>query len=163
MVDNKQDGGNKGSRKINWPMLLIGLIIGGAGALLLTMLVGMPLALGHRNNLPLEKLYGDLAVNLAVGTQAGSAQNPLTGNPRAVDSGRLAYVGSCSVCHGSAGDGKGVFGQSIYPPATDLRAHDTQEKSDAQLFWIIKNGLSFAGMPGFGNQYNDQSIWSLVA
>ncbi|MGB8645157.1 MAG: c-type cytochrome [Anaerolineae bacterium] len=150
-------------RKTNWLLLLVGLLIGGAGALLLTVFVGMPLALGHRNDLPLEKLYGDIAVGLAVKTQAGSAQNPLAANPRANESGRLAYTGSCSMCHGANGDGKGIFGQAIYPPATDLRASDTQGKSDAELFWIIKNGLSFAGMPGFGNQYSDQMIWSLVS
>ncbi len=131
--------------------------------MLLVLFVGMPLALGHRSDLPLEKLYGDLAVGIAVKTQAGSAQNPVAQNPRAMEAGRIAYTGSCSVCHGANGDGKGAFGQAIYPPATDLRAHDTQEKSDAELFWIVKNGLSFAGMPGFGQQYNDQAIWSLVA
>ena len=38
-----------------------------------------------------------------------------------------------------------------------------QEKSDAQLFWILKNGLSFAGMPAFGQQYDDQTLWALVS
>ncbi len=142
----------------SWPVLLLGLIIGGVGTILLVVLAGMPLALGHRNNLPLEQLYGNMAVSLAVKLQAGSAQNPLAENVRAQAAGRLAYTGSCSICHGVNGDGKGAFGQAIYPPATDLRAHDTQEKSDAELFWIIKNGLSFAGMPGFGQQYNDQAI-----
>src|SRR5205823_11475590 len=46
---------------------------------------------------------------------------------------------------------------------TDLTGGDAREKSDAQLFWITKNGLSFAGMPGFGDQYDDQAIWALVA
>ena len=147
---------------ISWIMLSIGIVGGGIAVLILTVLIGMPLALGHRNDLPLEKLYGDLAVDLAVRTQAGSAQNPVAQNPRALEAGRLAYTGSCSVCHGAIGDGKGEFGQAIYPPATDLRGRDTKEKSDAALFWIIKNGLSFAGMPGFSKQYDDQAIWSLV-
>jgi mono/diheme cytochrome c family protein len=151
------------ARRISWLLLIIGLVAGGGAALLLVVLVGMPLALGHRNNLPLEKLYADFAVELAVRTQAGSAQNPYSGDSRAAQAGRLAYTGSCSVCHGVNGDGKGVFGQVLYPPATDLSAHDTQGKTDAQLFWIIKNGLSFAGMPGFSDQYNEQMIWALVS
>src|SRR5512143_2189411 len=104
-----------------------------------------------------------MAVELAVGLQAGSTQNPQGNNPRAVEGGRLSYTGSCAVCHGANGDGKGAFGAVMYPPASDLRAHDTQEKSDAKLFWIIKNGLSFAGMPAFGGQYKDQDIWSMVS
>lgn len=150
-------------RRISWLQLIIGLVIGGGAALVLVVFVGMPLALGHRSNLPLEKLYADLAVKVAVMTQAGSAQNPFAGNSRALEAGRLAYTGSCSLCHGVSGDGKGVFGQVLYPPATDLSAKDTQGKTDAQLFWIIKNGLSFAGMPGFADQYNEQMIWALVS
>lgn len=154
---------NKGARSKMWVWLIVGIVVGGALALFGVVFIGMPLALGHRNNLPLEKLYADFAVELAVRTQAGSAQNPLGQNSRALESGRASYIGSCAVCHGATGDGTGMFGQSVYPPATDLRAHDTQEKSDAQLFWIIKNGLSFAEMPGFGEQYTDQDIWALVS
>lgn len=150
-------------RGVNWVLPILGVVGGGIAALILVVTVGMPLALGHRNDLPLEKLYGDIAVGIVVRTQAGSAQNPVGQNPRALEAGRTAYIGSCAVCHGATGDGKGEFGQAIYPPATDLRARDTQEKTDAQLFWIVKNGLSFAGMPGFGTQYNDQGVWSLVA
>ncbi len=154
---------NTASSGKNWLWLVGGLVIGGIGAILLVVMVGMPLALGHRSDLPLEKVYADLAVNLAVGTQAGNATNPNGTNSRAIEAGRAAYTGSCAVCHGANGDGKGAFGTQMYPPASDLRAHDTQEKTDAQLFWIIKNGLSFAGMPGFENQYSDQDIWNLVS
>lgn len=146
----------------SWVMLILGLVGGGLATLVLVVLIGMPMALGHRIDLPLEKVYGNLAVDLVTRTQAGSAKNPLAQNPRTLEAGRLAYTGSCAVCHGAVGDGKGEFGQAVYPPATDLRSRDTQQKTDAQLFWIIKNGLSFAGMPGFSKQYDDQAVWSLV-
>lgn len=142
---------------------LIGLIIGVLLTLLLVVIIGMPLAVAHRQDLPLERVYGNLAVDLAVGMQAGSIQNPVTQSGRALESGRYAYTGSCAVCHGVNGDGKGSFGEALYPPATDLQGRDTQTKSDAQLFWIIKNGLSFLGMPGYASQYDDSQIWALVA
>lgn len=141
---------------------LVGLVIGGLLVLLGTVFVGMPLALGHRNDLPLERLYGDVAVSIASRSSA-DLQNPAASNRRALEAGRNAYTGSCAVCHGANGDGKGAFGQGLYPPASDLRGHDTQEKTDGQLFWIIKNGLSFAGMPAFGDRYDDQTIWAMVA
>lgn len=150
------------SGALSWVMLVVGLVGGGIATLILVVLIGMPLALAHRVDLPLEKLYGNLAVDLVTRTQAGAAKNPVAQNPRMLEAGRLAYTGSCAVCHGATGDGKGEFGQAVYPPATELRARDTQQKTDAQLFWIIKNGLSFAGMPGFSKQYDDQSVWSLV-
>jgi len=142
---------------------LLGVLIGSILTLILVVIVGMPLAIGHRQDLPLERLYGDLAVSLAVKAQAGSATNPVAQNGRALETGRLAYTGSCAVCHGAAGDGKGTFGTTLYPPATNLQQHDTQARSDAELFWIIKNGLSFLGMPGFSDRYDDTQIWALVA
>ncbi|MBV8084444.1 MAG: cytochrome c, partial [Chloroflexi bacterium] len=35
-------------------------------------------------------------------------------------------------------------------------------KSDAELFWIIKNGVSFTAMPGYANQYQDAEIMNMV-
>jgi mono/diheme cytochrome c family protein len=142
---------------------LLGFLSGVILTLILVVVVGMPLVVGHHQDLPLERVYGDLAVSLAIKTQAGSATNPLAQNARALETGRLAYTGSCAVCHGAAGDGKGTFGTTLYPPATNLQQQNTQERSDAELFWIIKNGLSFLGMPGFSDRYDDAQLWALVA
>lgn len=153
---------SRGGSRAGWFALPLGCLVGAIGMLVLVVGVGMPLAIAHRTDLPLERLYGDVAVSLA-SRQGGNTPNPLGANPRAVEAGRNAYTGSCAVCHGANGDGRGAFGDGLYPPASDLRAHDTQEKSDAQLFWILKNGLSFAGMPAFGQQYDDQTLWALVS
>lgn len=153
-----------GPRQSRPPYVVLGSAIGAAVALLLVLLVVPPLALLHRQDLPAERLYGDAAVTLATRLGgAGDQQNPLAGNPRAVQTGRDAYTGSCAQCHGDSGNGKGVWGQATYPPATDLTSKTVQARRDAQLFWIVKNGLSFAGMPAFKDQYSDQDLWSLVS
>ncbi len=153
-----------GLASLPWRPVAIGIVVGVLGAGFLAVVALMPLAIAHRQDLPFEKLYGSAAVSLASHLFAGNQTNPVsTSGGRDLRTGRDAFVGSCGVCHGATGDGKGVFGAATYPPATDLTAHDTQEKSDAQLFWIVKNGLSFTGMPGFGDQYDDQTIWSIVA
>lgn len=146
-----------------WRPFLVGLVFGAAGLAALGIVVGGPLMLMHRNDLPMEKRYGSGAIGIAVRLGAGNAQNPLANSRRAIASGRIAFQGSCSSCHGATGDGLGMLGQATFPPATSLVIGDAKEKSDAQLFWIIKNGLSFTGMPAFGGQYNDQDIWSLVS
>ena len=109
MAESTENNPPARARRGSWLLLVLGVIVGGLGALLLVVVVGMPLALGHRTNLPLETLYGNFAVSVAARLQAGAAQNPLGQNPRALESGRLAYTGSCSVCHGANGDGKGIF------------------------------------------------------
>jgi mono/diheme cytochrome c family protein len=147
----------------SWRSLLVGAVVGALALLGLLAVVGAPIALTHRQDLPLEQRFGHGVIAIAARLGAGNTSNPVANNPRAVANGRDAYTGSCAECHGARGDGKGAFGQSTYPPATDLTSHDVVEKSDAELFWITKNGLSFTGMPGFADTYNDQAIWSIVS
>lgn len=138
-------------------------MLGAAIAAVVGALLLAPLLLIHRGDLPLERAYGNALVTLVARMQAGDAKNPYARDDRAITAGRYAYTGSCASCHGAAGDGKGIFGQDTYPPATDLTSEDAKEKSDAMLFWITKNGLSFTGMPAFAKQYDDADIWALVA
>ena len=138
---------------------LLGAIITGVAILV----VALPFALVHRQDLPLEHAYGDAAVSLVSRFLGGDSSNPRGNDPRALSAGRAAYTGSCAVCHGAKGDGRGVFGPTTYPNSTDLTADAAKRKTDAQLFWIIKNGLGFTAMPAFGDAYKDEDIWAMVA
>ncbi|HEY7295691.1 MAG TPA: c-type cytochrome [Dehalococcoidia bacterium] len=143
---------------------LVGFLVGLLLAAFIGIFVVAPLALTHRTTWPLETGFGHFAVNLAVGARAGSAHNPRTADQATLEQGRNAYLGSCAYCHGPTGNGKGgSLSASLFPPATDLTAGDAKEKSDAELFWVIKNGLSFTAMPGYRDKYNDDAIWAIVA
>src|SRR5205807_1502725 len=72
-------------------------------------LVG-PFVLAKKNDLPLERVYGDFAVSAASRIGGGNGQNPTASDRRALAAGRDAYTGSCSVCHGASGDGRGEVG-----------------------------------------------------
>lgn len=48
----------------------------------------------------------------------------------------------------------------LYPPAPDLRARTTQELTDGEIFYTIKNGIRLTGMPGWGG--DDEDNWKLV-
>lgn len=53
-----------------------------------------------------------------------------------------------------------MINEGLYPPAPDLRDRDTQQLSDGELLSIIKNGIRFTGMPGWGGEDNEN--WKLV-
>jgi mono/diheme cytochrome c family protein len=142
---------------------LIAAAFGAVTALVLVLVVAVPFALTHRQDLPLERIYGDAAVSIVSRVLGGDAQNPVANDPRSLITGRAAYTGSCAVCHGAKGDGRGAFGRTTYPDATDFTSEAAKGKSDAQLFWIAKNGLGFTAMPAFGSQYKDAEIWAMVA
>lgn len=137
--------------------------LGAASALVLGLVIGLPAALTHHDELPLERAYGNAAVSLVSRVLGGDAANPLASDARAISAGRAAYTGSCAVCHGARGDGRGAFGPSTHPDAADLTSAATKAKTDAQLFWIVKNGLGFTAMPAFRERYTDDDIWAIVA
>ncbi|MBV8086399.1 MAG: c-type cytochrome [Chloroflexi bacterium] len=139
---------------------------------MLALLVFAPLALLNWTGGALPDWYAGTVVNLAA-SRAAPARVPATrrqgqdARPNApqleADAGRNAYTGSCALCHGDKGDGHGTLGRSMAPIATDLTSASTEDKSDAELFWIVKDGLSFSAMPGFDGQYQDADIAALVA
>lgn len=71
------------------------------------------------------------------------------------------FAAHCAVCHGGPGVPKGDIAQGLYPPAPDLAVTGTSY-TDAELFWIIKNGIKMTGMPGW-SQHSDEEIWATVA
>ena len=143
--------------------LVTGLVIGVVASAVLAGLLFAPLLVGHRSDFPGELVYGDAVVSFVSRIGSAGLSTPPASARRSVENGRSAYIGSCAQCHGATGDGRGVFGQITYPPATDLTSESVKEKTDAQLFWMTKNGLSFTAMPGFSRQYSDSEIWTLVA
>ena len=74
------------------------------------------------------------------------------------------YQEHCAVCHGDDGSGTPKFHGIMYPRPTDLRSDETQEMSDGELYWVIKNGVRWSGMPAFGKPGdNDEHAWKMVA
>jgi mono/diheme cytochrome c family protein len=142
---------------------LLFVAFGAVAAFVLVLVVALPFALTHRTDLPLEHVYGDAVVSVVSRILGGDTPNPVANDQRALTTGRAAYTGSCAVCHGATGDGRGAFGLTTYPHATDLTSENAKNKTDAQLFWIVKNGLGFTAMPAFSGQYQDADIWAMVA
>jgi mono/diheme cytochrome c family protein len=79
-----------------------------------------------------------------------------------IEQGETLYGTDCAMCHGSDGHTLTDNGRWMYPRASDLTSASVQQYSDPELFWIIKNGIRFSGMPGFGKVESEEHIWDLV-
>ncbi len=74
-----------------------------------------------------------------------------------------AYGKACQTCHGAPGATPDHW-VYLYPPAPDLMSVDIVSKwSDAELYWIIKNGIEHTGMIWLGPTHSDEEIWSVSA
>ena len=107
-----------------------------------------------------ERWIARHARRLASEPGARDLKNPLPTTPLNVAEARDHFADHCAICHANDGSGKTVIGQNMYPPAPDMRSGTTQELKDGELFYIIKNGIRFTGMPGWGGE--DEENWKLV-
>jgi mono/diheme cytochrome c family protein len=102
--------------------------------------------------------------HLAIPSEARARVNPVPRTEEIVARGRAHFADHCAVCHGNDGSGDTDFGRGLYPHPPDLREAATQSLSDGEIFWIIRNGVRFTGMPGFGSgpAEADDETWHLV-
>ena len=100
-----------------------------------------------------------IAILLAITAAPAAAQaprtNPLVGDPKAAEEGRVAFRGSCSLCHGIKGEG----GRGPDLTIGNFAAGD----SDTSLFNVISNGAAGTEMPGFAPRFESDDIWRLVS
>ncbi|GGE71607.1 c-type cytochrome [Sphingomonas prati] len=72
------------------------------------------------------------------------------------------FAGQCSVCHGAPGERPSPVMQAATPPAPDL-AVNARDWTDEQLFWILKHGVKFSGMPAWPVQDRDDEVRRMAA
>jgi len=81
----------------------------------------------------------------------------------ALSEGLEHYNEMCVGCHAAPGRDDSEVARGLNPPAPHLWEQDTQDMSDAELFWVIKNGIRMTGMPAFGTTHPDEKIRDIVA
>lgn len=80
---------------------------------------------------------------------------------RRLSDGAGQYATMCASCHLAPGYEDGPTWEGLYPHPPRL-AHATDLKP-AEVFWTIKHGVKFSGMPAWGKSHSDDEIWSITA
>ena len=101
---------------------------------------------------------------LATPADARARVNPVALTPEVLAEARAHWADHCAICHANDGSGDTPLGQGLYPRAPDMRKVDTQRLGDGELFYVIRNGVRFTGMPawGAGTAQDDRDSWALV-
>jgi len=112
----------------------------------------------------LERVTANTVRGVAIRMRVRGMTNPVASNPEVIAEGRDHFADHCAVCHGNDGSGNTEMGRGLYPRAPDMRLPATQNLSDAELFYIIENGVRLTGMPGWstGTKEGETSSWHLV-
>lgn len=148
-----------------------------AGRIVLILIAGLVtvvLALGwvvsrkgysaRRPPLAVEEAIARRLRYLATPPSASETRNPIAASPDVVRAGMAHFADHCAPCHAHEGSGRTPMGEGMYPPPPDLRGRRTQELSDGEIFYVIRNGIRFTGMPGWatGPEEDDVASWHLV-
>jgi len=83
----------------------------------------------------------------------------LSSDARAQSDAAKIYQKNCVLCHATDGSGSSPSGKAM--KAKDLRSHEIQEKSDAELAEFITQGKD--KMPAFGKKLKPDDIKQLVS
>jgi len=112
----------------------------------------------------LETVTARALRSIAIRARVRGITNPVPASDAVVKEGMEHFADHCASCHANNGSGDTEMGRALYPRAPDMRLSVTQNLSDAELFYIIENGVRLTGMPGWstGTKEGETSSWHLV-
>ena len=105
----------------------------------------------------------DFVKRRSVATRAlGVDAAPALDAPALVLAGAAHYERGCSPCHGRPGLRPPVAPARMTPPPPDLQ-RQAGRWSAAGLFYVVKHGIKFTGMPAWPARDRDDEVWAVVA
>jgi mono/diheme cytochrome c family protein len=73
------------------------------------------------------------------------------------------YSVACAQCHAAPGHPAAPW-MVLYPAPADLTTTETVSQwTDAELFWIIENGIKDTGMIALGPTHQEADVWAVAA
>ena len=98
----------------------------------------------------------------SVKTHALGIEVPPLGGADLVTLGAGHFHGGCAFCHGAPGLPRNPVALSMLPPPPDLQSA-MRPWRDRELFWIVRHGIKYTGMPAWPAQQRDDEVWAVVA
>ncbi len=100
--------------------------------------------------------------NRSIAFHSKATQAPPLKDSKLIKMGFREYHAMCRLCHGAPGYEQAEFARGLYPKPPDLVSKGMQQRSDAELYWVVKNGIKMTGMPAFGPTHSNDELWSIV-
>ncbi|MAT65613.1 MAG: cytochrome C [Gammaproteobacteria bacterium] len=151
-------------RLLTWKNITALLILATAGALAVSWLglVSIAASSGH---FAITRWFLGWTMENAVETQSMLAKMPKTidlDDPTLVQRAAGHFATGCAGCHGAPGIPQSPVVNAMTPSPPRLEGKVAQW-DNAELFWIVKYGLKYTGMPAWPAQDRDDEVWAQVA
>jgi hypothetical protein len=140
--------------------VLFGLVTA-IGGFLVTALGIIPIK-ASSGHWPVTRWFLQFSKQRSVATHTLGMETPALDDARLVLSGAGAYETNCRACHGSPSLQNPRVAQAMLPRPPYL-PHTISRWDSVELFYIVKHGIKFTGMPAWPSQQRDDEVWAMVA
>jgi cytochrome c553 len=148
--------------KIGIVLTLAGLAIGGALIGAVVVVSGaIPIAASSRH-WPITEWFLHFTMRRSVATHSLGTEVPPLDNPALILKGATHYEVGCRSCHGSPGFTQPRIPHQMTPHPPELPPRIEQLKP-RELFYVVKHGVKFTGMPAWPALQRDDEVWAVVA
>lgn len=110
----------------------------------------------------LTRWFLEFGLRRSVATHSALIAAPPLDDQNRVILGAGHFDGGCAPCHGAPGGHSDPIVDRMLPAPPELNRAASSWTTE-QLFWIVKHGLKFTGMPAWVAQERDDEVWSVVA
>lgn len=144
-------------------LVILGLLLG--GAVLAGFLVawsGVYNIAASRGHWLVTRMILEFGMQSSVRTHALGITPPPLDEAALIERGAAHFQGSCALCHGAPGIERNPVARRLIPEPPPLEHKVTQWKT-RELFWIVKHGIKYTGMPAWVALKRDDEVWAVVA
>ena len=154
--------GNQGRNAKRWVFKIAAfLLVAAFGGLLFVTSGIMPIKASSRH-WAITAWFLNFAMRRSVVTHSLGTRVPALDDVALVAKGATHYEFGCRPCHGSPDFAQPAIAQQMTPPPPHLPWVIPQWQAK-ELFYIVKHGVKFTGMPAWPAQQRDDEVWAMVA
>src|ERR1700735_176112 len=110
----------------------------------------------------LEGRVASQARDASMERRAPRMTNPLTASDQNLIDGMKIYYVNCSLCHGGLDRKPAALAKNFYPPVPNLIS-DPPDDPEWHIFFTIRTGSRFTGMPAWEGVLSEQDMWKLTS
>jgi cytochrome c553 len=142
--------------------LASGLAVLAAAGIVLFAWSGIYNVAASRGHFAVVRWFLEFGMRNSVELHAAPIRTPGLDDPALVERGAGHFHTGCAPCHGAPGVEPNPIAQKMLPHPPELSAAVPGWYPN-ELFWIVKHGLKYTGMPGWPASSRDDEVWAVVA
>ena len=153
-------------RQKRWAAVVVGIAAAGVAGLALAALLvawsGIYSVAASSGHWAIVERFLEFGMRNSVRTHAMPIEVPPLDSPDLVRLGAGHFHSGCAYCHGAPGMPVNPVASRMLPPPPPL-SDAAESWRTRELFWIVKHGIKYTGMPAWVAQQRDDEVWAVVA